>query len=89
MVFPRPLEKCAPSRVDGIDPSDAQVDFAQNRNLAVPVNFRIGDAMALPYATDSFDVGMLDLILSFLEIISFTKHIYYYRCDGISYIFCT
>ena len=53
------VEKCAPSKVDGIDPSDAQVEYAKNRALNVPVNFQIGDAMALPYATDSFDIGKL------------------------------
>ena len=54
------VEKCTPSKVDGIDPSDAQINYAQNRNLPVPVNFQIGDAMALPYATDSFDIGELN-----------------------------
>ena len=26
------VEKCTPSKVDGIDPSDAQINYAQNRN---------------------------------------------------------
>lgn len=60
------VEKCTPSKVDGIDPSDAQISYAQNRNLPVPVNFQIGDAMALPYATDSFDIGVMALVIFFV-----------------------
>ena len=55
------IEKCSPIKVDGIDPSEAQLNFAKNRNFIVPVNFQLGDAMELPYDSDSFDFGMLDL----------------------------
>ena len=51
------VEECFPSKVDGIDPSDAQIDFAKKRAFTVPVNFQTGDAMELPYESDSFDIG--------------------------------
>ena len=41
-------ELCSPSEGVEIDPSDAQIKFAQNRLVAKPVNFQTGDAMALP-----------------------------------------
>ena len=62
------IEKCSPTKVDGIDPSDAQVDFAKKRDFTVPVNFQTGDAMELPYQSDSFDYGMLDFILAFKRV---------------------
>ena len=51
------IEKCAPCKVEGIDPSDAQVEGAKKCSWKVPVNFQTGDAMALPYDSDSFDIG--------------------------------
>ncbi len=48
------LLNCAPpSEVVGIDPSDAQIKFAQNRPVAKPVNFQTGDGMALPFEADT------------------------------------
>ena len=51
------IEKCAPTKLCGIDPSKAQIEFAKNRTLALPVNFLTGDAMSLLYESDSFDIG--------------------------------
>ena len=51
------IEKCAPCKVEGIDPSDAQVEGAKKHSWEVPVNFQTGDAMALPYDSDAFDIG--------------------------------
>src|SRR4051812_37661799 len=43
------LAKSAPSSVCAIDPSDAQIAAARPKLSAKPVEFSIGDAMALPY----------------------------------------
>ena len=51
------IEKCYPSKLYGIDPSEAQIEFAKNRNFAQNVKFQTGDAMSLPYESDSFDMG--------------------------------
>ena len=50
------IEKCSPI-VCGIDPSSAHIEIAKGRALSVPVNFQIGDAMSLPYESDSFHLG--------------------------------
>jgi ubiquinone/menaquinone biosynthesis C-methylase UbiE len=59
-------EFCSPSQVVGIDPSDAQIKFAQNRPVAKPVNFQTGDAMALPFEADTFDAATMALVLFFI-----------------------
>ena len=59
-------ELCSPSEVVGIDPSDAQIKFAQNRPVAKPVNFQTGDAMALPFEADTFDSATMALVLFFI-----------------------
>jgi len=59
-------ELCSPSEVVGIDPSDAQIKFAQNRPVAKPVNFQTGDGMALPFDADTFDAATMALVLFFI-----------------------
>ena len=48
------VERCAPTIVAGIDPSEAQLEFARTRTAAKNAEFQIGDAMALPYPDNSF-----------------------------------
>jgi SAM-dependent methyltransferase len=60
------VERCAPSEVQGIDPSPAQVAFARARHRAKIAEFRIGDAMALPFAEDRFDAAMMALVIVFV-----------------------
>ena len=52
--------------VDGIDPSRAQIEFAGNRGGASMARFRTGDAMALPYEDDAFDVAVMALVIFFV-----------------------
>ena len=56
-------EFCSPSQVVGIDSSDAQIKFAQNRPVAKPVNFQTGDGTALPSDADTFDSATMALVL--------------------------
>ena len=58
--------RCAPSSIDGIDPSAEQVAFARTRPALASATFRTGDAQALPYPDDSFDVAVMPLVLFFL-----------------------
>jgi SAM-dependent methyltransferase len=60
------LAKAAPSSICAIDPSDAQVSFARKKISGKPVEFTVGDAMALPYADARFDVGVMALVLFFI-----------------------
>jgi SAM-dependent methyltransferase len=60
------VQRCSPSEVQGIDPSEAQVTYAQNRLTAGPVHFRCGDAMALPYHDAEFDLAVMGLVIFFV-----------------------
>lgn len=60
------VERCAPARVEAVDPSEAQLAFARSRASADKVAFQLGDAMALPFADNSFDVAVMALVIFFV-----------------------
>jgi ubiquinone/menaquinone biosynthesis C-methylase UbiE len=60
------VERCAPNEVRGIDPSEAQLDFARQRPSVRLAKFEHGDAMALPFPEDAFDVTILALVIFFV-----------------------
>jgi SAM-dependent methyltransferase len=60
------LERCAPASVEGIDPSEGQLAYARNRIASGRVQFRVGDAMALPFANDVFDAAVMPLVIFFV-----------------------
>ena len=60
------FERCAAADVQGVDPSDGQLRFARTRAGARKATFRQGDAMALPFADDSFDAAAMALVLFFV-----------------------
>lgn len=60
------VNRCAPKRVMGIDPSAGQLAFAKTRLAFAPVELTTGDAMALPYPDDSVDVATMALVLFFV-----------------------
>lgn len=60
------VERCAPASVDGVDPSEAQLEFARTRPAARLARFQPGDAMALPFPDDSFDVAVMPLVIFFV-----------------------
>jgi ubiquinone/menaquinone biosynthesis C-methylase UbiE len=60
------MQKCHPIAVEGIDPSEGQLEFARNRASAQLANFRQGDAMALPFPEDSFDAATKALVIFFV-----------------------
>lgn len=57
---------CAPSAIEGIDPSEGQLAYARTRPGSRLANFRQGDAMALPYPDKSFDVAVMALVMFFV-----------------------
>jgi len=61
------VERCAPAEVQGVDPSDGQLAYARTRRQWSGVEFRQGDAMALPFPADRFDAGVMALVLVFLS----------------------
>src|SRR5690242_10878901 len=60
------VERSAPLSVQGIDPSEAQLAFARTRNAARVAQFRLGDAMAQPFADHTFDVAVMPLVIFFV-----------------------
>jgi len=60
------LAHCAPSAVHGVDPSEEQLHFARSRPATRRVEFRRGDAMALPYQDNSIDAAVMALVLFFV-----------------------
>lgn len=60
------VQRCAPAQVIGIDPSEAQLKFARSRAGMGDVVFETGDAMALPYPDNSFDIAVMALVLFFV-----------------------
>src|SRR5216684_2398081 len=53
------VERCAPAEVHGIDPSEGQLAFARARGAARVAEFRQGDAIALPFPDNSFDLAVM------------------------------
>src|SRR5690348_7268584 len=60
------VERCAPAAVEGVDPSEAQLAFARCRGLPAIARFQSGNAMALPFADDSFDAAAMALVIFFV-----------------------
>jgi SAM-dependent methyltransferase len=60
------LAKSAPASVCAIDPSNAQIETARQKLPASQVELSIGDAMALPYEPNRFDVAVMALVLFFV-----------------------
>jgi SAM-dependent methyltransferase len=60
------VERCAPASVQGIDPSEAQLAYARTRAALRGVQFRQGDAMALPFPDDTFDAAVMPLVIFFV-----------------------
>jgi SAM-dependent methyltransferase len=58
------LAKCTPASVAGVDPSPAQIEHARK---AIPgAEFRVGDALSLPFGASEFDIVVSALVLHFL-----------------------
>ena len=60
------IERCAPASVDGIDPAEGQIAYALSRPASRVAKFGLGDAMALPFPDNSFDVAVMPLVLFFV-----------------------
>src|SRR5690349_22723329 len=59
-------DRCAPAFVAGVDPAEGQLAFARKRPRLRAVEFRQGDAMALPFADVTFDVAVMPLVIFFV-----------------------
>ena len=57
------VKRCAPAEVHGIDPSKGQLKYARARPATRMAEFRQGDAMALPFPDNSFDLAVMALVI--------------------------
>ena len=55
-----------PVSVQGIDPSEEQLAYARTRPASRIAQFRQGDALALPFPGDTFDVAVMPLVIFFV-----------------------
>ena len=60
------VDRCDPASVQGIDPSEGQLAYARMRPAARIAQFRQGDAMAVPFPDDTFDVAVMPLVIFFV-----------------------
>jgi len=60
------IARAAPAAMTAIDPSEGQLAYARQRPGAELVQFRLGDAQALPFADASFDVAAMALVIVFV-----------------------
>jgi SAM-dependent methyltransferase len=60
------VDRCSPTEVHGIDPSESQLSFARTRLSTGAAQFDPGDAVALPYADDTFDAAVMALVIFFV-----------------------
>ncbi|MEJ0100325.1 MAG: class I SAM-dependent methyltransferase [Pseudomonadota bacterium] len=59
-------QRCQPASLDGIDPAAAMLDFARSVPALREARLQQGNAMALPYADDSFDAAVMPLVIFFV-----------------------
>lgn len=57
------LDRSAPSAISGVDPSEDQIAFAKGRAAASRVDYRLGDALSLPFGDEEFDVAVMALVI--------------------------
>ena len=57
---------CDPRKIVGIDPSEAQINYAKELKLKAPSEFIVGNAMSLPYENEGFDIALMALVLFFV-----------------------
>jgi ubiquinone/menaquinone biosynthesis C-methylase UbiE len=58
------VKRCSPASVTGVDPAPAQIDYARGR---MPTSeWRVADAMALPFPESRFDIVSSALVLNFI-----------------------
>lgn len=60
------VERCSPRETGAVDPSADQISFAQTRPSASQVEYQVGNALALPFGNDEFDVAAMALAINFV-----------------------
>ena len=56
----------APAALMPLDPSEEQIAYARQRPAAKQAEYRVGDALALPFNDTSFDAALMALVIVFV-----------------------
>ena len=60
------LNACAPERITGIDPSEAQIKGANERITNAEASFRVANATDLPFEGGDYDAAVASYVLNFV-----------------------
>jgi ubiquinone/menaquinone biosynthesis C-methylase UbiE len=60
------LDTCKPRSIAAVDPSAAQIEHARTLPIAGQVEFKVGDAVHLPFPDRSFDIVASALVINFI-----------------------
>lgn len=60
------IDRCVPSSMCAIDPSESQINYGRSGPVANHVSFRTGDAQLLPFADHMFDAAAMALVINFV-----------------------
>ena len=60
------VNQASPESVAGVDPAEDQIAFARSRSGHGDVEYRVGDALTLPFPDGSFDAAVMALVIAFL-----------------------
>ena len=60
------LDTCSPAGVVAVDPAPAQIDYARKRSVDRRAEFRVVDAVALPFPDHTFDIVASALVINFI-----------------------
>ena len=60
------VKHCAPTAVEAVDPSEAQLSFARGGPVGQITKFRLADALALPFSEARFDAAIMALVIFFV-----------------------
>ena len=60
------LARSAPSAISAVDPAEEQIAYARGRAGASRVDYRLGDALSLPFGDDEFDVAVMALVIGYI-----------------------
>lgn len=59
-------ESSGASEIMAIDPSTAQISYAQSRKRVEGIQFQVADARSMPFDDERFDVALSALVLNFI-----------------------
>lgn len=60
------LDTCLPAAVSAVDPAKAQIDYVNRQPVAQRAEFRVADALALPFPNAAFDVVASAIVINFI-----------------------